>query len=398
MHGPVPVAHPGTRWPIARKGFRPFFLLAALFACAIVPAWLLMLSGVLQPTSSLDAVTWHAHEMVFGYAAAVIAGFLLTAAGNWTGRETVVGVPLLALAGVWALGRCAMAFPAALPRGVLAAIDLAFLPLLAATVARPVLATRNRRNFVMLVLLGALACANAVVHLDALGVLPSGSARRAMFVAIDVVLVLGAIIAGRVVPMFTKNATGQPTASAGRAIDALALAAMAAITGIDGLRPESDLGRIAAGIAGALLVVRAARWGTRHTIRHPLLWILHAGYGWMALGFLLRALPLVGVAIPGSLAMHAFTVGALGSLTLGMMARVTLGHTGRSLQASRGTTTAFALITMAATVRVVAPLVAAGGPLIILALAGAAWTAAFGLYLVVYAPMLTAARVDGKSG
>jgi uncharacterized protein involved in response to NO len=398
--GPVAghAGHAGP-WPISRKGFRPFFLLAALFACAIVPAWLLVLSGVLGGTSYVDAVSWHAHEMVFGYAVAVIAGFLLTAVGNWTQRETVVGAPLLGLAAVWALGRFAMALPAALPRALPAAIDLAFLPLLGVALARPLLAAKNRRNFVMLAIVGALACANLVVHLDALGVLPPGSARRGIAVAIDVVLVLSAIIAGRVVPMFTRNATGQPAASAAPALEVLAVVSLVAVTALDAVRPYSALGRIAAGVASALLVARAARWGTRHTASHPLLWILHAGYAWIAVGFLLRALPLFGLAIAGSLATHACTVGAIGSLTLGMMARVTRGHTGRSpLEASPGTTAAFVLITAAAIVRVGGPLVAPGYTVFTLALAGAAWTLAFGLYLVVHAPMLTAGRVDRKPG
>jgi uncharacterized protein involved in response to NO len=185
---------------ILAKGFRPFFLFAAAFAAAIVPLWLLILNGSIRATRYLEPSVWHAHEMIFGFVLAVIAGFLLTAVGNWTQRDTVLGKPLLMLVGLWLAGRFAVTISAALPRGLPALLDLAFLPALIFGLGRPLVAAKNRRNFVMLGILGALLLANLVVHLDALGVLPPGSARRASLVSIDLILLMILLISGRVFP------------------------------------------------------------------------------------------------------------------------------------------------------------------------------------------------------
>jgi uncharacterized protein involved in response to NO len=398
LHGELGAPGKPARYAVASKGFRPFFLLAAAFASAIVPIWLFVLFGVLRPTTYLDATSWHAHEMIFGFVVAVIAGFLLTAVGNWTQRETAVGGKLLGLCAVWALGRLAMSFPSVLPRGIPALIDLAFLPLLAFVLARPLLAARNRRNFVMLGILAALFATNAVVHLDALGFVPVGSAHRALVVAIDVVILLCLVILGRILPMFTRNATGEVVVEAPPSIEALTVASMAALTTIDVFVADSAVARIVAAWVGALAAVRAARWGTRHTGRHPLLWILHAGYAWIIVGLVLRTLPLLGSATTTSSATHALTVGAIGSLTLGMMARVALGHTGRPLEASRAMTIAFVLVSLGTVARVFGPLVAPASHAFALWIAGAAWTGAFAIYVVVYAPILTSPRADGKPG
>ncbi|HEV8551378.1 MAG TPA: NnrS family protein, partial [Polyangiaceae bacterium] len=191
----VPRATTGSSLALGSKGFRPFFLLAASFALAIVPLWLLILRGAVRAAPYLDGVSFHAHEMIFGLVVAVVAGFLLTAVGNWTQRETAVGAPLFALAALWLAGRLAMLLAAALPRGVVALADLAFLPALMLVLARPLVAARNRRNFVMLGILAALFLTNLGVHLEALGVASTGTARRASLVAVDLVLVLITVIA-----------------------------------------------------------------------------------------------------------------------------------------------------------------------------------------------------------
>jgi uncharacterized protein involved in response to NO len=336
--------------------------------------------------------------MVFGYAVAVVAGFLLTAVGNWTERETLVGWKLLALAALWLLGRIVMSIPGLLPAGAAALVDLAFLPALGVVLARPLIAARNRRNFVMVGVLAALAAANAAVHLDALGLAAVGSGRRASTVAIDILVFLSLVIAGRVVPMFTSNATGKPAVRAPTVVEALTLASMFALVAFDVTAPDSTGARAVAGVVAAVALLRAARWGTRHTGKHPLLWILHAGYGWIIVGLVLRALPLLRLEIPPSAATHAFTVGAIGSLTVGMMARVALGHTGRRLEPSPAMTAAFALISLAAIVRVFGPLIAPAAYSSTLLVAGLAWAVAFALYLFVYTPILFAPRVDGKPG
>ena len=398
LHGEAPEPTTRSKLALSAKGFRPFFLLAAVFACVIVPQWILVVAGVAHPTGYLDAPSWHAHEMVFGYAVAVIAGFLLTAVGNWTQRETVVGTPLLVLSALWAAGRAAMVLAGALPRGLPALVDLAFLPALIVVLARPIIAARNRRNIAMLGILGALFAANVVIHLDALGVMALGTARHARLVAIDVVLLVMLIIAGRVFPMFTRSATGATSVRSSPPLDVLTIAAMAALTLLDALVPERAATAAAAGAAGVLALARAARWGTRHTARDPLLWILHAGYGWLVVGLLLRALARLVPVIPGSLATHALTVGAIGSLTLGMMARVSLGHTGRRLIASRSTVGSFAAITTAAFARVAVPMFAPSWYLASLVAAAGLWTLAFVLFLLAYVPVLLAPRVDRKPG
>ena len=387
-----------SRFALSANGFRVFFLLAAVFAGLIVPIWMLVVTSVLRPSVYLDPTVWHAHEMVFGFAVAVIAGFLLTAVGNWTHRPTLVGVPLLALAALWTLGRVAMALAGVLPRSLPAAVDLAFLPALIVTLGRPILAARNGRNFVMLAILGALFAANLVIHLDALGVLALGSGRHACLDAIDVVVLLIVIIAGRVFPMFTRNATGIASIRSSPVLDALAIAGMAVLTLLDVFVPESPGAGATAGVVGVLVLVRAARWGTRHTARQPLLWILHAGYAWIPAGLFLRALAAVTPVVPGSLATHALTVGAIGSLTLGMMARVALGHTGRALVAPKPLAAAFGAITAAAFARAIVPIFAPSRYFTTLLVAASLWTLAFLIYLVIYLPVLMMPRVDGKPG
>jgi uncharacterized protein involved in response to NO len=247
--------------------------------------------------------------MLFGFAAAVLAGFLLTAVGNWTGRETAAGAPLLALAGLWVAGRAAMMLADALPRAVVAAVDISFLPALLGVVLRPLVAARNRRNFVMIGILAALTAANVVVHLEALGVVPAGTARRACLAATDVVVFAILLVAGRVFPMFTRNATGIESVRNCPPLDAFTLAAMAALVVLDAALPERRVTAAAAGAVGILAVLRAARWGTRHAAQKPLLWILHAGYAWLAAGLLLRAAAGLGAPVPESLATHALTWG-----------------------------------------------------------------------------------------
>ena len=398
LHGDAPESVSLPRLALGAKGFRPFFLLAAAFAVAIVPIWLFVLGGVVRPGAYLDPTIWHAHEMIFGFVVAVIAGFLLTAVGNWTQREPLTGAPLLALSALWLLGRIAMLFAGALPGGVPAIVDLAFLPLLMVALARPLVATKNRRNLVMLAVLGALFGANLVVHLGALGALQAGSARRACLVGLDVVVLLTLIIAGRVFPMFTRNATGVASIRSIPSLDVLTVAAMAVLTVVDVLAPEGRLAPIASGLVGASAAARAVHWGARHTLRQPLLWVLHAGYAWLTLGLLLRAVAGSGGAVTGSLATHALTVGAVGSLTLGMMARVGLGHTGRPLVVSRAILWAFAAVNGAAVARVFVPLLAPSWYFAALLAAGTLWTIAYLVFLVVYTPILMTPRSDGKAG
>jgi uncharacterized protein involved in response to NO len=399
--GEPPVARSGgtALRGLSANGFRPFFLLAALLAVLAVPMWLLVLSGTaVVGEAYLPPLAWHAHEMVFGYASAVVAGFLLTAVRNWTGRETATGAPLYGLAALWLLGRVVLVASASLPKLAVALVDVAFLPAVALTIALPIVAAGNKRNYVMVGVLGALSMANLAVHLDALGVL-SGWALRGSRVGVDIVVLLAAIISGRVIPMFTRNATGSTRIVSMKALDVAAILSMALYTALDVMAPSSWATGVAAAAAAVLVVVRAARWGFLSSLRVPLLWILHLGHAWIAVGLVLRAAAFVAPRLPLSASTHALTVGAIGSLTLGMMARVALGHTGRPLVVGRTVSAAFVLLTLAACLRVFGPLV--GAPvtyLTWLVVSGVGWSLAFALFVLAYAKILVSPRVDGKPG
>ena len=385
------------RFAFGAKGFRPFFLLAAAFSAAVLPLWLLALTGVIDPGGYFLATYWHAHEMVFGFSVAVVAGFLLTATSNWTRRETARGAPLLALAALWVCGRVAVTLADGLPRGLAAVVDLAFLPVLVVVLARPMIAARSYRNFVMLAVLLALFGANMSTHLDALGFLP-GWQRRGTLLGVNVLVFVIVVMAGRVLPMFTRNATGVAAIRSYPLLDGLAAAGVALFTVLDTTLPDHAATALAAGLAGVLVAARSVRWGARHSLRDPLLWSLHVGHAWIAVGLLLRALSALTVAVPASAATHALTVGAIGSMTLGMMARVALGHTGRMLTTPRPIAVAFALVVVATVLRVFAAIAAPSQVGVALVASGVLWSVAFALYAIVFAPILFAPRVDLKDG
>lgn len=399
---PPPRARGGARYlhGLSATGFRPFFLVAAAIAVVLVPSWVLLRDGSISQSSTyLTPMGWHAHEMVFGFVCAVVAGFLLTAVRNWTQRPTATGAALYGLAGLWGLGRLVMTVRLGLPPSVVAIIDLAFLPVLALAIARPIVASRNRRNYMMIGVLALLFAANLAVHLDALGVI-AGWQLRATHTAVIVVVLLAAIIAGRVIPMFTRNATGSTRIVSVAWLDIAAIAAIAGHLGFELVVPFSRAATVTAGLASALVLARATRWGFVASLRHPLLWILHAGHAWIGIGFALRVAAMMTTRVPTTAATHALTAGAIGALTLGMMARVSLGHTGRSLVLRPITVAGFVLVTLAAVLRVFGPLLDASArayPTWI-ALSAAAWAAAFVLFLVAYFWILVRPRADGKPG
>ncbi len=388
LAGGPPVPAVPIRFALFTKGFRPFFLAAGLFAVAILPLWLAYLFAVWTPHVALDPINWHAHEMLFGFTSAVIAGFLLTAVGNWTGRETATGLALAGLVALWLLGRVAMFFGGALPPGLTAVADLAFIPTLAFTLGRPLITTRNRKNYLMLAVLAAFWVSDLVVHLDALGVLP-GWRRRGVLTAVDVVVLVIVVIAGRVFPMFTRNATGVATVRSIPSLDRLSTASVAVLVLLDLAAPGSVFTPIAAGIASIFTAVRAVPWFTRQVARHPMLWVLHIGYAWIPVGLGLRAAAAITHHVPPAAATHALTVGAIGGLTLGMMARVSLGHSGRPIVAPRPMILAFALMFLAAVARVLGALAGGGIYRAGLAVGGTLWTVAFVVFVLVYAPILT---------
>ncbi len=390
-----PRKHPPiTGWAPFALGFRPFFLAAGLYAVLMMGLWLLVLRGSLGLVELAPAV-WHGHEMLFGFAVAVIAGFLLTAARNWTGIATPSGLALAALFSLWLAGRLGFLIPG-LPAGLVAAIDLAFLPTLALVLALPILKAKQLHNYPFPIMLLALALANALVHADALGWV-SGTASTGLHLAVYAIVAMMTVMGGRVIPSFTDNKLGSrarrwksiewlvPVATLGALVAAL-------------FAPASFVTAILAAIAAGVHGTRLAGWHTRTLWSVPLLWILHLGYAWIALGFALLALSAAGFGSAASSALHAFTAGAIGTLTLGMMARVSLGHSGRMLEPAPLMTWAFVAINLAALSRVALPLIFPAAWTAGITLAGLLWMAAFGLFAAIYAPILLRPRVDGKPG
>jgi uncharacterized protein involved in response to NO len=380
------------------KGFRPFFLAAALYVGFALPVWSLTLAGHLAAPSYLDPVTWHAHEMIFGFGVAVIAGFLLTAVGNWTQSETAVGAPLLALVVAWFMGRVVMMASNTLPPMVVAVGDSAFLPLLTLTVARPIVRSRNSRNYAVVVALVVLGASNVAIHLDALGV-PGAMRRRASLVAVDVVTFFLVLVTGRVVAMFTKNVTRDAACRNHPELEVSALVAIGAVLAVDAIGVQAP--PVAAPVlatAGLLVGGRAIHWGAFASRREPMLWILHLGHAFLPIGLLLRAAAEVTARVPVALGMHAITVGSIGALCLGMMARVALGHTGRLVATPRGMGAAFAMVLFAALARMSASLVSESVALPLLVGSAMSVAVAFLAYAWIYGKVLITPRVDGKAG
>jgi uncharacterized protein involved in response to NO len=358
--------------------------------------WVLAYRGSLPLDTYYGAMLWHAHEMVFGYAVAVISGFLLTSVRNWTGARTLTGASLGALVGVWVAGRALPFLEHSLPGWLIALVDLAFLPILAGSLAVPLLRSAPPRNMVFVPVLATLALANLLVHLGRLG-MGLDTARLGVYLAVDLVVLLIAVVGGRVVPFFTERALpgSIPVRRAWLeplAIGSVVLLALVRLLGA----PPWLLGGVAA-CAALAHGLRLAGWWDRRVASVPLLWVLHLGYAWLVLGMALTALGAAGRVSP-FLALHALTTGAIGVMTLGMMARVALGHTGRALRPARPTVMAFALLNLAALLRVVAPFLAPEAYAGLVVASALLWSAGFGLALSVYAGILTRPRVDGRPG
>lgn len=372
-------------------GFRPFYLLAAAFAALGMLAWVFILAGRLA--MPMAGIWWHAHEMLFGFAAAVIVGFLFTAGRNWTGLATPTGTPLALLAAVWLAGRLGMALDGG---AVAALVDSAFLPAAAAAIARVLWKAGSRRNYFVVGILGLLALANIAFHLARFGVLAIDPL-AALHFALGVIVLLETTIGGRVIPSFTSSALkgvrqwqSQPWNYAAVAATGIALLAWVVLPDV---RWPAALSLLAA----ALQLPRCIGWNPWATRRVPLLWVLHLSHLWIPVGLLLLAAAQLGW-LPRSAGIHALTIGATGGLIIGMITRTALGHTGRLLIAGRVEAAAYALVQIAAVVRVLTvaaiPAAAAGG----IHLAATAWVLAFVLYLWRYLPWLMRPRVDGQPG
>ena len=387
---------PGRYPAVLSYGFRPFFLVGSLQAGLMILLWLPLLRGQLELSSLLAPVDWHAHEMLYGYLPAVMTGFLLTAIPNWTGRLPVQGLPLFALVALWLAGRLAVTFSAEIGWLAAAAIDCAFLLAVVAVAAREIVAGRNWRNLKVLAPVTVLCAANMLFHWEAhhWGIADIGR-RLGLGAAILLIMIIG----GRIIPSFTHNwlvreNPGRLPVAFNRLdmmIIAVSAASLIAWTFLPALSGTGILLIVAAAANGA----RLTRWAGERTWRDPLVLILHVAYGFVPLGLLLAGLAaLAPETVPPAAAIHAFGAGAIGAMTLAVMVRATLGHTGRMLKAGMSGSAIFAGVLLAASFRLVAVCFPAAGVLI--ELSAAAWAFAFLLYAVRFGGMLLRPRLRAQ--
>jgi len=374
-------------------GFRPFYLAASILAAVSLPLWVAQYFGLLPQAGFISGLAWHTHEMVFGFAAAVISGFLLTAVRNWTGLPTPSGGTLASITALWLAGRVVMVTG---PGPLAAAIDVAFLPVVCWYLWQPLHRARSRNQFMVGILL-ALAAVNLVFHLANSGVLALAPVAWAQG-GLALVVIVVAIMSGRVIPAFTRNAIPTARVRQIKGLDPVAIGTLlAALLSWLAAMPEW----VVVPLAAAAAVVNAARlwsWDPWCTRAQPILWILHLSYAWIPVGMLLLALAVAGIAGSVALALHAFSVGAIGGMIIGMITRTARGHTGRPLKASKTEVLAYALVPLAAAFRVFLPLVWPPYYAAAVAISAVFWSGAFALYTIQYWPILTRARIDGKPG
>ena len=373
-------------------GFRPFYLLASAFAAVSILLWVAQYAGYLPLTYLADPV-WHAHEMLFGYAIAVIAGFLFTAGRNWTGQPTPTGPLLASYALLWLAGRVAVLLPYPWAAAVL---NAAFPVAVAAGLAVPLARSGNRRNYFFVALLVLLGGVAFTIHLARLGVVAL-PARAGIGIGLDIVLFVVAVMGGRVIPMFTNNGVPGTRATRHPLVEKTALGGVLALIIADVLQPAPAVIAVVAGVTAIAHAVRLALWQPWRTTSTPLVWILHASYAWIVVYLALRALAVLDyVATP--LATHALTIGAIGGMTIGMMTRTARGHSGRPLVADRFETACYVLVQLAALVRVFGGIALPEFYRATVVVSGLCWSTGFAIYAIRYWPILTRPRLDGKPG
>lgn len=380
------------RFALFNLGFRPFYLLASIFAALSVLLWAFEYAGYFRGAYFRDPV-WHAHEMLFGYTIAVVSGFLLTAVRNWTGRPTPSGSVLAAMALVWIAGRVLVLTPYALAA---AFMNAAFPLAVAIGIGVPIVRSANRRNYFFVALLVIIAAADLALHLAYLGV-GTWPARLSLRVGLDAVLFIMAVMTGRVVPMFTNNAIPAANATRNRWIEKAALGGVLVLL-------AADLVDLPAAFMVAIVLVvtiahavRFVLWHPWRTLSTPIVWILHVGYGWIVVHLTLRACAAAGL-VAEPLAVHALTIGAIGGLTIGMMTRTARGHTGRPLVADRFEVTCYWLVQVAAIVRVFGGWLLPSVYVATVVVSALCWAGAYAIYAIRYWPVLTRPRLDGKPG
>jgi uncharacterized protein involved in response to NO len=377
-------------------GFRPFFLLAGIHASIAIPLWGAMLEGLDLAGLALPAHVWHAHEMLFGFVAAAVAGFLLTAVPSWTNRRGYAGAPLAGLVLLWIAGRAVTTIPMDLSPLWIAVIDLAFVPMLALTILPALVRSGNRRNLVFIGLLALLFASNLHFHLS--GAVATGP----LLLGMNVMLFMLTMLGGRIVPAFTSAALKQQGLEAQirryQPLDKAVLIGVGGVLVVDLVFPNGSLALLVAVVTALLLCVQLSKWQGHRTLKIPIVWVLHAAYMWLPVCLALKAAWMIGAPVPGTSWLHALTVGAIATMIMGVMSRASLGHTGRALVAPGGIVVAYYLVTGAALSRVFGLILFPATWALWMVVAAFLWCLAFVLFVVIYAPILCRPRIDGRPG
>jgi uncharacterized protein involved in response to NO len=381
--------------PLFGLGFRIFFALAGLSALILIVLWNAIFKGSLNIDNYFTPNYWHAHEMLLGYTVAVIAGFLLTAVKNWTGKPTLTGDKLAGIALLWLYGRILPFYSELLPDPLIAAIDFSFLPVLAYQISKPIIQSRQFKSLIFVGLLLLLTIGNGLMHAEILG-LCQNTAWKGIQLLVATIIILILIIAGRVLPFFIERGLSGTLILRNPSLDIWSITSATIVFALQLGSISGTLLALTALLAAAINGLRLKAWYVPRIWYVPLLWILYLGYGWIIVGFILTALSAYGW-LSASLPLHAFTLGGIGVLTLGMMARVSLGHTGRALKASNAIAIAFILINITALLRVLLPLTLPNSYNLLIYLSILCWLTAFSLFMFVYAPILTTTRIDGQA-
>ncbi len=381
-------------YPVFNLGFRAFFALAGLSALALITLWVSIFRGSVDLDNYYPSIYWHGHEMLLGYATAVISGFLLTAVRNWTGIPTIQGDKLALLCLLWIYGRVVPFYSELLPDIIIALIDFAFLPALIICVFKPIAEVDKPKMLLFPCLLSIMMIGNALIHFELLGITEK-TASLGMNLVLTTILMIILVIAGRVFPFFTERTLSGVLIIRNPLVDVLAISSALLVFILLLMEITGILLAIAAILAVITNSLRISIWYVHRIWYLPLLWVLYVGYSWIILGFILTALAAYQIILP-SLAIHAFTVGGIGVLTLGMMARVSLGHTGRALRVSNAIVLAFVFINLAALFRVLMPFILPDWYANLVYFSTLCWLVAFSLFVLIYTPILTTIRIDGK--
>jgi uncharacterized protein involved in response to NO len=388
------------RSAVFASGFRASFLAAAASATILVPLWVLIWGFGWSLETNWPPTLWHAHEMLFGFIAAAIAGFLLTAVPSWTGRRGFAGWPVEALSAAWVVARVLIANSTHWSALLVATVDVGFLGAVGALIAPPLLRAGNR-NTPLLLVLGSLAACNATFHW-AVAHHDAEMARHAILVGIDISLLLVTVVGGRIVPAFTANALRSANSQAELItlpfMTPAAILSVVAVVITDLVWADSRVAGLAAGIAAVINGARMLQWRSLATWRQPIVWILHLGYVWLPVGLALKCLAALSGPAVSAFWLHSLTIGVLSTMIMAVMTRASLGHTGRALVVDPAIAFAYLLLLAAALTRVFGLSVLGLPYPFIIVISACCWTAAFAIFLTLYAPILWSPRVDGKPG